>query len=70
MPPRPYIGLSGVYARIQRACTEAGSQRAWAARIGVGQSAVSKVLSAKAMPCARMLKDLKLTRATVFFEKE
>lgn len=49
------IDLVEIYARIRAACSAAGSQRKWAASLGVSDAYVSAVLNALKAPSPAML---------------
>lgn len=63
------LSLAEVYARITRACNDAGGQRAFAGRVGCSEAMISQVLHAKKAPSNRILKAAGLKREVKFVEE-
>lgn len=57
-----------VFARLRKACADAGSQAEWARRHGLSQAYVSAVLNSAQPPGTRILNALGLARVDRFVE--
>jgi len=62
------VTLADVYARLHREVRKAGSQRAFADKIGVSPQFLNAVLTARRSPTPSMLKAVGL-KQTVYFEE-
>ena len=62
------IGLSGFYARLRKACDEAGGQSAFARKHGLSPQYVSDAINARRDPGPVILSALGLVKVVAFQE--